>query len=162
MNLVSDPDLCKRKVTKKLTLMDAIIGKKIRELRTLRGYSQVRIAKAMGITFQQFQKYECGINRICISRLLEICKYCNVDPSHFLDKIYHDYVYNSNAGTVPQGLPSVLLSDSSSDDNSEFEYENVDNKEVLMLIRLFNSIRDPNVRKKAVSLLKVLANKNPD
>ena len=48
---------------------DAHVGRKIRELRRRRGLSQQIVANAVGISFQQLQKYETGSNRINASRL---------------------------------------------------------------------------------------------
>lgn len=115
------------------------IGRNIRRLRTLKGYSQVKIAKAIGITFQQFQKYECGVNRLCVSRLIEICKFCKVTLNQFFDSLMKE---------------DLALHDSADED---FEYEAADNKEVLALIRAFTSIKAPGVRAKVLSLVKIIS-----
>lgn len=52
--------------------LDIAIGHRIRERRRSLGYSQQRLAEAVGVTFQQIQKYERGSNRVSFSRLLEI------------------------------------------------------------------------------------------
>lgn len=54
--------------------IDAIVGKNLRETRIKRGMSQDELAKAVGLTFQQIQKYERGANRISASRLVELSK----------------------------------------------------------------------------------------
>ncbi|WP_375414124.1 helix-turn-helix domain-containing protein [uncultured Bradyrhizobium sp.] len=55
------------------TDIDRQIGARIRLYRNVRGYTQERLAKAVGITFQQLQKYELAKNRISASRLWEVC-----------------------------------------------------------------------------------------
>jgi transcriptional regulator with XRE-family HTH domain len=46
--------------------------------------TQQELGKALGVTFQQIQKYETGANRVSGSRLLEICQALDVDPNHLL------------------------------------------------------------------------------
>ena len=54
--------------------LDVAIGQRIRERRRALGMSQVSLAGAVGLTFQQIQKYERGSNRISFSRLVEIAE----------------------------------------------------------------------------------------
>ena len=54
--------------------VDVQIGKKIRELRKQRGISQEALSGALGVTFQQLQKYETGHNRISAGRLWLLCR----------------------------------------------------------------------------------------
>lgn len=60
------------------------IGRKIRELRLARGFSRQQIAAKVGVTHQQFQKYENGSNRIDSIRFNDIAKELGVDISYFL------------------------------------------------------------------------------
>src|SRR5271170_5682265 len=48
---------------------DALIGERIRARRKRIGFSQARLGQAIGLTFQQIRKYECGINRVSASKL---------------------------------------------------------------------------------------------
>jgi transcriptional regulator with XRE-family HTH domain len=52
--------------------LDVEIGRRIRERRRVIGMSQVQLARAIGVTFQQVQKYERGANRVSFSRLMDI------------------------------------------------------------------------------------------
>jgi transcriptional regulator with XRE-family HTH domain len=54
--------------------LDVAIGQRIRERRRALGMSQVALAEAVGVTFQQIQKYERGSNRISFSRLVEVAE----------------------------------------------------------------------------------------
>ncbi len=67
----------------KSTDEDVIIGKRLKQMRCLRGWSQEQLAEFSGITFQQIQKYERGTNRISASRLLQFSKALNVDIQSF-------------------------------------------------------------------------------
>jgi transcriptional regulator with XRE-family HTH domain len=66
------------------TPVDAHIGQKIRARRNLLGVSQTELADAAGITFQQIQKYEKGVNRVEASRLQQFSEALGVPPSYFL------------------------------------------------------------------------------
>jgi transcriptional regulator with XRE-family HTH domain len=63
------------------TAVDAYIGARMRERRQELDMSQDTLAKTLGITFQQIQKYERGENRVSAARLFEICKILKVSLS---------------------------------------------------------------------------------
>ena len=65
--------------------IDVHVGQRIYMRRKLLGLSQEGLALLLGITFQQIQKYEHGINRIGASRLWDICNVLNVPFSFFFD-----------------------------------------------------------------------------
>ncbi len=66
---------------KKPDPLDVEAGARVRAVRVRRGVSQERLGEALGITFQQVQKYEKGTNRISISRLINICKALDCAPT---------------------------------------------------------------------------------
>ncbi len=59
-------------VTKRTTVIDLFVGEKIRTYRMTLGLSQTELARRLGLTFQQVQKYEKGINRVGAGRLYEL------------------------------------------------------------------------------------------
>ncbi|MBQ4874500.1 MAG: helix-turn-helix transcriptional regulator [Rickettsiaceae bacterium H1] len=123
--------------------IDVKLGQQIRKLRILRGYSQDAIAKKIGITFQQLQKYERGINRVCVSRLVDICSFFSIRPSYFIDAL--------------SGNGQHSLSEDEERFVYDISYDQVENnKEMLSLIRAYKSISNPSVRKKVISLIKSL------
>src|SRR5688572_33120395 len=63
--------------------IDVHVGSRIRLRRTLLGLSQEKLAEAIGLTFQQVQKYEKGANRVSSSRLMDIAKVLEVDIAYF-------------------------------------------------------------------------------
>ena len=65
--------------------IDVHVGSRIRLRRTLLGMSQERLAEAIGLTFQQVQKYERGANRIGSSRLYQLSQVLDVPVSYFFD-----------------------------------------------------------------------------
>jgi transcriptional regulator with XRE-family HTH domain len=66
--------------------IDGPIGQRIRLRRTLKGMSQTDLGKALGISFQQIQKYEQGSNSLSVGRMLQMCTALDVPPSFFLEE----------------------------------------------------------------------------
>lgn len=66
---------------------DAAIGSLIREARKSRGLSQMKLAEAIGVTFQQVQKYEKGSNRVALSTFLLICERLNLSPTELVGSV---------------------------------------------------------------------------
>ena len=65
--------------------VDLHVGARIRFRRNLLGISQTEMADRIGVTFQQVQKYERGINRIGASRLIKICDVLQISPEWLFD-----------------------------------------------------------------------------
>lgn len=66
---------------------DAVIGANLKRVRISRGWSQEKLGDALGITFQQIQKYEKGSNRIAVSTLLASAKALGVTPVAILPEL---------------------------------------------------------------------------
>ena len=71
---------------KQTTDVDRLVGLRITALRKARGLSQTALGTAVGVTFQQVQKYEKGQNRVCAGRLREIARLLEVPVSAFFDE----------------------------------------------------------------------------
>ncbi len=69
------------------TPIDAHVGRRLRLRRTLLGMNQSALGQAVGLTFQQIQKYERGANRIGSSRLYQFCQVLDVPVSFFFDEM---------------------------------------------------------------------------
>src|SRR5271168_979573 len=65
--------------------IDVHVGSRIRLRRTLMGMSQERLGESLGLTFQQVQKYERGVNRVGASRLYDLSRVLDVPISFFFD-----------------------------------------------------------------------------
>jgi len=65
--------------------IDVAVGQRIRELRKERRITQTELAKAIGLTFQQVQKYEKARNRISASKLMQIANIFDVDVADLFD-----------------------------------------------------------------------------
>src|SRR3954447_24522876 len=71
--------------TEQRNAIDAIIGARIRLRRSARGLSQEKLGEALGLSYQQVQKYEKGQHRVSASRLSQIARVLGVNVSYFLD-----------------------------------------------------------------------------
>ncbi len=78
MNVITEEDRTPNPV-------DLHVGARVRMRRKLLGMSQEKLADALGLTFQQVQKYERGANRVSASKLFEIARFLDVGPSYFFD-----------------------------------------------------------------------------
>jgi transcriptional regulator with XRE-family HTH domain len=65
--------------------IDHHVGKRLRRRRRLLGLTQQQLAEAVGIRFQQVQKYECGANRVSASRLFELAEALDVPVQYFYE-----------------------------------------------------------------------------
>lgn len=83
--------------------VDAHVGRKLKQIRTLRRLSQTDVARKLNLSFQQIQKYEIGSNRIAASRLFELAQILEVPPSYFFDGL-HD-----NSNVPPQTDPGMEI-----------------------------------------------------
>lgn len=66
-------------------LVDRHVGKRVELKRKALGYNQSQLGAALGLTFQQIQKYEKGSNRISASKLWEIAQFFRVETSYFFE-----------------------------------------------------------------------------
>jgi transcriptional regulator with XRE-family HTH domain len=67
------------------TPVDAYVGRRLKQRREDLSMSQERLAEMLGISFQQVQKYERGLNRVGASRLFQLCSILGVESSFFFD-----------------------------------------------------------------------------
>jgi transcriptional regulator with XRE-family HTH domain len=123
--------------------IDRHVGSRVRMQRTLMKMSQEKLGEALGITFQQVQKYEKGTNRIGASRLQQISKILKVPPSFFFED-------------APGG-PSAQSGGFAEESSSQYVVDFLSTSEGLHLNRAFARIRDPKVRKRVLDLVTTLA-----
>ena len=118
--------------------IDIQVGNRVRIRRMLIGMSQERLGDLLGLTFQQVQKYEKGVNRIGAGRLFEVSRILNV-PIDF----FYEGVSTQPGASEPEGAPPVM--------------EFVSSGEGLQLSLAFMKIKDAKVRKRVLDLVKSLA-----
>ncbi|WP_416066906.1 helix-turn-helix domain-containing protein [Rhizobium sp. ZK1] len=122
--------------------IDTYVGMRMRRRRQLLGMSQERLAEQIGVTFQQVQKYEKGINRIGASRLQKIAEALRTSPAFFFEQ-------DDSEAPIFAGLDLSA----SIDPVAEF----LRSKEGLVLNKAFVKIEDRRIRETIISLVKAMA-----
>jgi transcriptional regulator with XRE-family HTH domain len=131
--------------------IDVYVGSRIRLRRTLLGISQEKLAEAMGLTFQQVQKYERGVNRVSSSRLVDMANALDVEIPYFFEEM--------SAGVSAQ-TPSALLKAGKQPTANGNETDLLARRETLEFVRAYYRIADPAVRKRVAELTKAVAKGN--
>jgi transcriptional regulator with XRE-family HTH domain len=130
--------------------IDAHVGSRVRLRRTLLGMSQEKLGEALGLTFQQVQKYERGVNRIGASRLFDLARVLDVPIGFFFDDLPPEMGGNIAVRSRPSLYGFAEAQDSYEDDN-------MSKRETMELVRAYYRITDPAVRKRVFDLIKSLA-----
>ena len=130
--------------------VDVHVGARMRQRRTLLGMSQEKLGTAVGLTFQQIQKYERGSNRIGSSRLYEFAKVLDVPVSYFFDEMPS----NALAGRPMSGRGHKEFGE----EGTPFEQEKdpLIKRETLELVRAYYKIREGRVRKRIFETVKAV------
>jgi transcriptional regulator with XRE-family HTH domain len=121
--------------------VDVHLGKRLRLRRILLGISQEELGKAVGLTFQQIQKYEYGVNRVGTSRLWDLSRALNCPVSFFFEDMDEQ-----TAGASPRNLSA---------DSADIELQHEDatsKREALMLVRAYYTIKKDSVRRRILDL----------
>ena len=126
--------------------VDVHVGSRVRLRRTLLGMSQEKLGEAIGLTFQQVQKYERGANRVGASRLYDLARVLDVPVSFFFDD-------------MPEQISNKSVAErrEMADVPEPFENDPMNRRETLELVRAYYKIPDPMVRKRVFELAKSLA-----
>jgi transcriptional regulator with XRE-family HTH domain len=127
--------------------MDAHVGARVRLRRMLLGLSQEKLGESLGLTFQQIQKYEKGVNRIGASRLYELAKVLNVPVGFFYEE----------APSVAFGATGVISGMAEAGGQETYVVDFLSSREGLELNKAFIRITDPKVRRSVVDLVRSLA-----
>jgi len=125
--------------------IDAYVGSRVRQRRTLLGLSQEKLAEALNLTFQQVQKYERGSNRIGAGRLHQIAGVLEVPISYFFEDMPRDVV--ARTGQPAKGL---------AEDTDVYDADPMAKRETLELVRAYYRIVDPRVRKRVFEMVKAI------
>ncbi len=125
--------------------IDVHVGSRIRLRRTLLGMSQERLGEALGLTFQQVQKYERGVNRVGASRLFDLSRVLDVPISFFFDDM---------PDRLASSLGHTTRRSGTSEAQDNFADDTMNRRETLELVRAYYRIADPSVRKRVFELIK--------
>ncbi len=125
--------------------VDVHVGARLRVRRTLLGMSQTTLGEAIGVTFQQMQKYEKGTNRISASRLFDLLRVLDVPLEYFFDD-----------------MPTAVAASSPTQGGGKakkppgYELDPMAKRETLELVRAYYKITDPEIRKHLFAMTKTL------
>jgi transcriptional regulator with XRE-family HTH domain len=107
--------------------------------------SQERLAELLGVTFQQVQKYEKGVNRIAASRLFDIAGSLSVPVGHFFEGLPASRAAAAGVAEKP---------------NDAFVYETLSTPEGLQLVTLFSQIKSLRLRRRVLDLVRALGDED--
>ncbi len=128
---------------KGISPIDVHVGARVRLRRTLLGMSQTDLGDALGMSFQQVQKYERGTNRISASRLYDLSRVFDVPIEHFFDDMPPE-VAASSLATKGRGRAKKPPS---------YEPNPMVKRETLELVRAYYKIEDSDIRKLVYQLI---------
>jgi transcriptional regulator with XRE-family HTH domain len=124
--------------------VDLHVGARIRLRRRMQGVSQEKLADALGLTFQQVQKYERGANRVSASKLYEIAAALRAPVAYFFDGLADPASEGDGEGAGP------------SDEHDVHAF--LMTAEGLELARLFPQVPRGRVRRRMLDLVRALVN----
>ena len=128
--------------------IDRYVGSRVRVRRLGLGMSQTKLGQAIGVTFQQVQKYENGANRVGASNLYKMAKAMGVDVGFFYDGMPKSAAKGKGKGARGRGArPSI-----------EIAGDPTRSREIITLTHNYARIAHPALRKRVFELVKSLAN----
>ncbi len=129
--------------------VDQHVGSRVRLRRTLLGVTQQQLAAALGVTFQQVQKYEKGANRVGSSRLFDLSNILDVPVSYFFDEM---------SDQVKKHSPAKMLKNDDVNFAGEIEQDEprVTRRETLELVRAYYKVKDPALRKRMLDTVRAI------
>lgn len=130
--------------------IDCHVGGRLRKRRTELGWTQERLGEALGLTFQQIQKYEHGTNRIGASRLYELTRILNVPVAYF----FTDLAVSTGDGQTGPGMAEA--------EGEPYHAAPAMTPEAAELVRHFARIEDARARRALIEMARSLAPPAPN
>jgi transcriptional regulator with XRE-family HTH domain len=157
----------------RITPEDALFGERLKYARIKAKKSQTGLAQEIGLTFQQIQKYEKGVNRISATRLLEFAKILNVSIDFFFRR---DDIFSSNSKLAEDVVKhfkhesdlkiheeGILKEPIKQKINSKSSGTSCNNKDEIMsdfyertIIELFRQVKTNDTKEKIINLIKTV------
>jgi transcriptional regulator with XRE-family HTH domain len=141
MNLVDE----RRDNHRQTSPIERHVGDRLRLARRALSLSQEALAEQLGVTFQQVQKYEKGINRISAGRLHHVAEILDVPVSYFFPESDASALTEARRQSLPESVVECL-----------------DTREGMDLVLTFSRIADPRVRRQVLQLVRSLAQKSAE
>ncbi len=126
--------------------VDVHVGARVRLRRTLLGMSQEKLGEAVGLSFQQVQKYERGANSIGARRMFDLGRALDVPIGYFFEEM-----------PAAVAACSPAQGGGMSEEAANYELDPMAKRETLELVRAYYKISDPQVRKRLFEMTKSLA-----
>ena len=121
----------------RLDPIDRSVGRQLRKRRLELGLSQLGVAEAIGVTFQQIQKYEGGTNRIVASRLYDLAQVLKVPVEYFFPDAKPESEFAEEGEPSAFGHPAP--------------------NETLSLVKAYYDVQEPALRRKLIDLVRSVA-----
>lgn len=129
--------------------IDVHVGNRIRLRRTLLGLSQEKLASLLGLTFQQVQKYERGMNRVGASRLWDIGKVLEVPIGFFYEDMDKEVANQSpRMFSIPDSMPTELA-----EENENIDLDPMHRQETIELVKAYYKISNRKAAKHMFDLI---------
>ena len=128
--------------------IDKFVGSRVRARRVGLRISQTKLGDAIGVTFQQVQKYENGTNRIGASNLFKISKTLSVEVAFFFEGLDADEEAAKELAGLSEGS------------QTKFDVDPMSSREAIELMHNYFRVKDENIRKKLSQLVKTMAQTN--
>ncbi len=125
--------------------IDLHVGRRVRMRRMLIGMSQTELAERLGLTFQQIQKYEKGMNRIGASRMFEIGQVLGVSPAYFFEGLEGESMGEAADVASEEDLVSLEA------------LQAIATRQGIELNRAFLKLRNPKIRRLIIELVDSIA-----
>ena len=129
--------------------IDRLVGGRMRWRRRELGFSQERLGEMLGLTFQQIQKYERGVNRVSAGRLFEMAHVMNVPVSYFFE----------GAQELTRSTRPALA------EESQVPSAGLITADVMELVNIYQSLPTERLKKRVIDILKAMkeaASNEPD
>ena len=136
--------------------VDIHVGNRVRMYRTLKGLSQEKLAEELGLTFQQVQKYEKGLNRIGASRLWDISQVLETPVGLFYEGITEE-TKNLSPRHLQETLSHEEWIEKVAQITGQLDKDPLNRRETLELMRAYYRIPNRSAAKKILELMRTLA-----
>lgn len=149
-------DMDKRNESRKPNDIDFHVGKRIKKIRDSENISQKRLADMVGVTFQQLQKYENGLNRVVASRLYDFSRVLHVPVSAFFEGINEE----TDGQSLRMGVFDPQEDYSFAEESMMIDYgtDSARKEEGRTLLEAYYKIKDRKKARKAYEFMIKLAN----
>ena len=128
--------------------IDKFVGSRVRARRVGLRISQTKLGDAIGVTFQQVQKYENGTNRIGARNLFKISKTLSVEVAFFFEGLDADEEAAKELAGLSEGS------------QTKFDVDPMSSREAIELMHNYFRVKDENIKKKLSQLVKTMAQTN--